>query len=86
MCALEQIKVHGSPGNNFGSVKSNIHDLSEVGELLSGNNRNKSNSSSESDVLSDEQLENAKKSEESSGQEGSVICLMISVFLFIWYM
>ncbi|XP_058757705.1 FIP1[III]-like protein isoform X2 [Vicia villosa] len=68
-----QIKVHGSPGNNSGSVKSNIHDLSEVGELLSGNNRYKSNSSNESDVLSDEQLENAKKSEESSGQERKVL-------------
>ncbi|CAI8610744.1 unnamed protein product [Vicia faba] len=64
-----QIKVHGSPDNNSGSVKSNINDLSEVGELISGNNRNKSNSSRESDVLSDEQLENAKKSEESTGHE-----------------
>lgn len=64
-----QIKVQGSPGNDSGSVKSNIHGLSGVGELISGKNRNKSNSSSGSDVLSNERLANAKKSEESSSQE-----------------
>ena len=31
-----QIKVQGSPGNDSGSVKSNIHGLSGVGELISG--------------------------------------------------
>ncbi|GAU45062.1 hypothetical protein TSUD_198500 [Trifolium subterraneum] len=64
-----QIKVDGSSDNSSGSVKSNIHDLSEEGDLISGNNRNKSNSSSEHDVLSEEHIEDAKKSEESSGQE-----------------
>ncbi|KAI5444656.1 hypothetical protein KIW84_013073 [Lathyrus oleraceus] len=66
---LLQIKVQGSPSNDSGSVKSNIHGLSGVGGLISGKNRNKSNSSSGSDVLSDERLANAKKSEESSSQE-----------------
>ncbi|CAJ2654038.1 unnamed protein product [Trifolium pratense] len=64
-----QIKVHGPSDNNSGSVKSSVHDSSEEGDLISGNNRNKSNSSSEHDVLSEEHIEDAKKSEESSGQE-----------------
>jgi hypothetical protein len=86
MSALEQIKVHGSSDDNSGSVKSNVHDLSEEGDLISGNNRNRSNSSIEHDVLSEEHIEDAKKLEESSGQERSVICLTISVILYIWYM
>ncbi|KAK2412140.1 FIP1[V] protein [Trifolium repens] len=64
-----QIKVHGSSDDNSGSVKSNVHDLSEEGDLISGNNRNRSNSSIEHDVLSEEHIEDAKKLEESSGQE-----------------
>lgn len=69
--------MHGFSDKNSGSVNSNIHDLSEEGDLVSGNN--KSISSGEHDVLSKEQLEAAKKSEDSSGLERSAICLMISV-------
>ncbi|KAI5444658.1 hypothetical protein KIW84_013075 [Lathyrus oleraceus] len=61
--------IQGSPGNDSGLVKSNIYGLSGVGELILGKNRNKSNSSSGSDVLSNERLANAKISEESSSQE-----------------
>jgi len=76
--------VHGSSDNNSGSVKCNVLDSSEERELISGVNRNKSNSSSEHDVLSNKQLEDAKQSEVSSDQERSVICLMISAIPYIW--
>lgn len=64
-----QINVHGSSDNTSAPVKCNVLDSSEKSELISGVNINKSNSSSEHDVLSDEQLEDAKQSEVPSGQE-----------------
>ncbi|KAJ1395284.1 Pre-mRNA polyadenylation factor Fip1 [Sesbania bispinosa] len=64
-----QIKVHESSDNNSGSVNSNVCDSLEEGEFITGNNRNNDNSSSEHDVLSEEQLEDVKKSKELSVQE-----------------
>lgn len=71
-----------SSDNNSGYVDSNVHNLSEEEEFISGNNRNKNNrnkngSSSEHDVLFEEQLEDVKKSEESSGQKRSADCLIM---------
>lgn len=68
-----------SSDNNSGYVDSNVHNLSEGEEFISGNSRNKNNSSSEHDVLFEEQLEDVKKSEESSGQKRSADCLIMSV-------
>jgi hypothetical protein len=86
MGVFGHINVHGSSDNTSAPVKCNVLDSSEESELISGVNINKSNSSSEHDVLSDEQLEDAKQSEVPSGQERFVICLMISVIPYIWCM
>ncbi|KAJ1383266.1 Pre-mRNA polyadenylation factor Fip1 [Sesbania bispinosa] len=66
-----QIKVHESFDNNSGPVNSNVRDSLEEWGFITGNNRNNDNSSSKHDVLSEEQLENVKKSKESSVQERS---------------
>lgn len=71
--------MHESSDKNSGSDDSNVHDLWEEGEFMSGNNRNNDNSSGEHNVLSEEQSEDVKNSKESSGQERSAICQLLSL-------
>ncbi|XP_061358635.1 FIP1[V]-like protein [Gastrolobium bilobum] len=67
-----QIKVLESSDDCSGSGNSIVMDTSLEGESILGNNRNMFNSSSErEDVLSEDQLEDVKNSEDSSIQERS---------------
>ncbi|XP_027364496.1 uncharacterized protein LOC113871598 [Abrus precatorius] len=67
-----EIKLVESSDDYSGSGNSTLLDGSIEGESLLGNNRNILNSSSEGDeVLSEDQLEDGKKSEDSSAQKRS---------------
>lgn len=78
MLGFEQIKVHDSSDDCSGSGNSIVIDGSLEGESTVGNNKNILNSSSDcDDVLSEDQLEDVKKSEVSSAQERSAVCQIL---------
>ncbi|KAK7329561.1 hypothetical protein VNO77_23731 [Canavalia gladiata] len=64
-----EIKLLESSDDYSGSGNSIVMDASLEGESMAGNDRNINNSSGEHEVLSEDQLEDAKKSENSSIQK-----------------